>query len=177
MLLNNYKKWLQTLVVGKRDVRTKTGIFVKDINRNDLELIGPYYVAGGNFTDDINNSPISFSVCSLRFGSNDGPVSRDDYTVEEVSNLYWSRSLASYSVSKETGHLSSTFTYLLRNDSTTSNVKIAEVGYGCYLYGFKGTSYTSSFVLLDRTLLSAPVILAPGETSSITVNIENQFAR
>lgn len=180
MLTNNFKKWLKTIVVDGRNV---TNVWVKTISGKLIRLYGP---AGHNIGDVSNDNEDVFFFAtalaraenanfhSIYFGSGTSPVTREDYSLKFVD------SSLSVQNTKFTGKDDSGRPYckhvLLCTNVSSVSVTIAEIGYAPRMYGVdeSGSNHKDP-VLMDRTLLSSPVTLAPGESCSIDYSITNQF--
>lgn len=101
-------------------------------------------------------------------GSGETPVARSDYKIDPVK-----LGKVTYSVNwglDDSGKPYTLFSIAYGNNSN-QNVKISEIGY------FLSVSTVKDLgpVLIDRTLLDSPVVVAPGESCGIKYKITNLF--
>lgn len=177
MLTNNFKKWLKTIIVDGRNV---TNVWVKTIEGKQIRLYGP---AGHDIGDASNDNEEVFCFAdaqasgyfkSIYFGSGVSPVTREDYSLEYVDSSL-SIQKTTFAGKDDSGRPYCKHVLLCTNVSSVS-VTIAEICYAPSMYGIdESGGIHEDHVLMDRTLLSSPVTLAPGESCSIDYSITNQF--
>lgn len=194
MLTNNFKNLLRIIGTGGyysgmtfsqqydtgvpfTDIRGKTYTFLiigMDTNSNYYPNDNLFYSGDVIARCDTR---VNYLGGVIRIGSSPDPMSRDDYDLHAP-------------LLKEELTLN-TSTFLYRNDSNrpvikrvitavnteSTSVTVAEIGLFGWARGFSEdkTSQVFKAIMLDRTLLSSPVTLAPNESCAITYELTNQF--
>lgn len=171
---------MKTIIV---DGRNLTNVYVKTREGKQFRLYGP---SGYNVdSNTANQSVFGFAGAiiharddyyyGIKIGSGTSPVSRDDYTIEDITS-YFSYNTTTFTGLDDSGRPYVKQVILCTNTSSQTRT-IAEVAFMPALYGILDgeTSRSRKRVLIDRTLLSSPVTLAPNESCSIDYTIVNQF--
>lgn len=172
MLTKNFKALLQTACLST-SYRRKGFIQAKSIEGDDV------YLSRSNTTGGWPGSwPISPMIDTTNrqgicFGSGNTPASENDYSLESriTEGLRGVLSLDADNRSlDENGVLQD---YMLITLTNTSNEiqTISEIGMTASAYATKSFNYGSDsgyIFLIDRTVLTTPLILAPNESGLIT---------
>lgn len=111
---------------------------------------------------------------AIRFGRGTEPFSRDDYKLNWITSGLKFTYSNFVGLKDDTGHPYIDKVIICTNTSD-SPITISEVGFVCYMSGFKGESSASTYVLLDRTILSSPVTIGKNESCTIKYSMVNQF--
>ncbi len=163
MLTNNFKAILNSLFVFSKNAK------VSVVGRNGNESV---------LTSDTSSKLRDIAGCKvyltdsyyggIYLGSGETPVTRSDYKIDPVKS-----GNVTYAVNwglDDNGKPYTLFSIAYSNNSN-KNVKISEIGYFLDV----GTVNNIGPVLIDRTLLDSPVVVAPGESCGIKYKITNLF--
>ena len=194
MLTNNFKNLLRIIGTGGYysgmtfSQQYDTGVPFTDISGKTYTFLIIGMNTNSNYYPNDNmfysgnaiarcDSSLPYLGGGIRIGSSSDPVSRDDYNLHAP--------LLNNELTLNTT------TFLYRNDSNrpvikrvitavntkSASVTVAEIGLIGWARGFSEdkTSQVFKGMLLDRTLLSSPVTLAPNESCAITYELTNQF--
>ena len=174
MLLRNYYNWLAMLTMGVTNTDTSTfgdgHLNTKDCT-NSLQALGA--------TTYVKGMGIGFSISthigvtsennkgSIIIGSGDTAVTFDDYQLSSIISSGWTKGVPVVGTplyDSETKKWTNTISFTVTN-SSGSDMTIKEVGILSDIY----TSYSS---LIYREVLTTPVEIANGNSSTITLNLE-----
>lgn len=104
----------------------------------------------------------------LYFGTGTTPATKSNYTLESpiTSGLSFTSKGTTVVGAEETGKYVASVSHNIKNTSE-STISISEIG----LFGRAYATSSSAYVLLERTVLSEPIILGAGEEKIITYKI------
>lgn len=111
------------------------------------------------------------------FGSGSTPATKDDYTLESpiTSGLSITNPSALTWVDNGNGKYTATASYVVQN-TTDAEINIYEIGVfssvNTYYLGSSNNSSNQFFlVLMERTVLDVPIVIAPGEAKLVTYKV------
>jgi hypothetical protein len=109
------------------------------------------------------------STAGVVFGNGADAVSMDDH--ELSGNVISTINTTAADVSShEVGCAEKVMIYTVTNTGSES-ITISEIGY----YGAVGTGTTSTYALLERTLLETPITIEPGGVGQVTYTIRMNY--
>jgi hypothetical protein len=108
------------------------------------------------------------------FGSGTTPAKMGDYKLESVINSGLSI-VSSNLRTRSSGEVNIVYAHFILENTTENNITVSELGIFTPICN-RGVSsfseYTSYYnVLMERTVLESPVVIAPGEFKTITYQI------
>lgn len=163
MLTNNFKAILNGLFVYSKN--SKVSVVGKNGNKSVLTGGTSGYLS--IIADaDVYLSDVNYN--GIYLGSGESPVTRGDYKIDLVK-VGKVTSAVSFGLDDD-GKPYTLFSIAYSNNSS-QNVKISEIGYFLTV----STVDNIGSVLIDRTLLDSPVVVAPGESCGIKYKITNLF--
>lgn len=173
MVTNNLKKLAFGLICGSGSTQSNDPIVAhnptfKDINGNDVTIpqnAGGFKIAINSLNQTINNvhdATLTAQQCGIGIAIGTGTTqpTQDDVELEAYSNLITYDSV----VVNTTGEFKKTYTATISNN-TSASITINEVGLVLAIYPYNDSAKK---ILLERTVLSTPIVLGAGETTNIT---------
>lgn len=130
------------------------------------------YVESGLGFSGSNYVVNSVKEGGIVFGDGNTAPTLSDYTISGKIIKGLTVSVIKSADIDEPGTTSKSVLYTITNGNDTA-VTIREVAYIYGLYGYNGNSSTlnSNYIMLDRTVLDAPITIDPGSVGQITYTI------
>lgn len=186
MFTNNYIKYRELMFFGQSENRTFVDCdggttacsaqhsWYGDIGRAIRKAYCDVQVATKTHTTANTSARLNPGV---RFGTGSTPANKDDYKLESpitsglaITNptIDTTSGVTQIPMEVSDGKYTYVVPFMVQN-TTESEINIWEIG----LFGEVGTStsYRVSHVLFERTVLSEPITIAPGETKTVTYKL------
>jgi hypothetical protein len=173
MITNNFKRILGAILLSNSTDQTGK-IAVKKQDGNTVYISA--FINAQQFPASVSSNVVnSNSSSGIRIGSGNTPATENDYALESPITSGYTASTPSIDKTVDNnGNVSLDYTFTVTNTGS-ADLTIREIGYfqnkssGNTLNG-SATNFT--YLLLDRTVLDAPVVIPAGEYAAIKYSLK-----